>query len=195
MTAPPARSPAPPGLTPSQTVGPFFAIGLPWPDGPLVVPAGTPGAIRISGRVLDGAGEPVPDALVETWQADPDGRFAHPDDPRGGGETGFRGFGRCPTDPQGRWAVLTVKPGPLPASGGGTQAPHVDVSVFARGLLDRLVTRIYFPDEPEANAADPVLARLGPERRASLVATAGEGGTLRFDICLQGDHETVFFAL
>ena len=101
--------------TPSQTIGPFFAVGLPWPDGPDVVPEGTPGAVRVGGRVLDGAGDPVPDALVETWQADPEGRFAHPDDPRGPAPGGFRGFGRCATDAQGRWAVRTVKPGPLPA--------------------------------------------------------------------------------
>jgi protocatechuate 3,4-dioxygenase, alpha subunit len=195
------------GSTPSQTVGPFFAIGLPWPDGPLVVPAGTPGAVRVAGRVLDGAGAPVPDALVETWQADPAGRFAHPDDPRGpagrrspaaapGAPAGFRGFGRCPTDPQGRYWILTVKPGPLPAlgQGGATQAPHLDVSVFARGLLGRLVTRVYFPDEPDANAADPVLAGLDPAGRATLVAAPADGG-YRFDIRLQGDRETVFFDL
>ncbi|HEV2920528.1 MAG TPA: protocatechuate 3,4-dioxygenase subunit alpha, partial [Actinomycetota bacterium] len=102
-------------LTPSQTIGPFFAVGLPWADGPEVVPAGTPGAVRIGGRVLDGAGDPVPDALVETWQADPAGRFAHPHDPRGPAPGGFRGFGRCATDAQGRWAVRTLRPGPLPA--------------------------------------------------------------------------------
>jgi protocatechuate 3,4-dioxygenase, alpha subunit len=177
-------------LTPSQTVGPFFAVGLPWPDGADVVAASTPGAVRIHGLVLDGAGEPVPDALVETWQADPAGRFAHPDDPRGPAApaAGFRGFGRCPTGPDGRWAVLTVKPGPLPP-----QAPHLDVSVFARGLLDRLVTRIYFPDEADANAADPVLAAVpDPLARASLVAVPDRDG-LRFDIHLQGAHETVFF--
>jgi protocatechuate 3,4-dioxygenase alpha subunit len=188
---------APSGPTPSQTVGPFFAIALPWPDGRAVVPEGTPGAVVIGGRVLDGAGEPVPDALVETWQADPDGRFAHPDDPRGPNPagTGFRGFGRAPTDADGRWWVRTVKPGPLPADDGGTEAPHLDVSVFARGLLHRVVTRIYFPDEAEANAADPVLASIDDERaRATLVAVA-EDGRLRFDIHLQGPDETLFFDL
>ena len=190
-------------LTPSQTVGPFLAIGLPWPDGPYVVPDGTPGAITISGRVLDGAGEPVPDALIETWQADPDGRFAHPDDPRDKpGSTaagpGFRGFGRCPTDAAGRYRIVTLRPGALPCPDGGTEAPHLDVSVFARGLLDRVVTRIYFPDETAANAADPVLSAIDPARAATLIAAAGPGGgagQLRFDIRLQGGRETVFFDL
>ena len=182
-------------LTPSQTIGPFFAVGLPWADGPQVVPEGTPGAVRIAGRVLDGAGDPVPDALVETWQADPQGRFAHPDDPRGPADQGFRGFGRCPTDTQGRWAIVTLKPGPLPAPDGGVEAPHIDVSVFARGLLHRLVTRIYFPDEPDANAADPLLCSIpDPDARARLVATA-DGDGLRFDIRLQGAQETPFLAI
>jgi protocatechuate 3,4-dioxygenase, alpha subunit len=179
-------------LTPSQTVGPFLHLGLPWPDGPHVVPEGTPGAIRIAGLVIDGGGMPVPDAIVETWQADPDGRFAHPDDPRGAQQpvvAGFRGFGRCPTDAQGRYEILTLKPGPLP-----DEAPHIDVSIFARGLLDRLVTRIYFPDEAEANAADPVLNAVDEARRSTLVATR-DGDRLRFDIHLQGEHETVFFAV
>jgi protocatechuate 3,4-dioxygenase alpha subunit len=189
-------------LTPSQTVGPFLAIGLPWPDGPFVVPEGTPGAIMISGRVLDGAGEPVPDALVETWQADPAGRFAHPDDPRGepggpGRKAAFRGFGRCPTDAAGTYRIITVRPGALPSPDGGTEAPHLDVSVFARGLLDRVVTRIYFADESEANAADPVLAAIGdPQRAATLIAAPEHGGppgAFRFDIRLQGGRETVFF--
>lgn len=190
-------------LTPSQTVGPFLAIGLPWPDGPYVVPDGTPGAITISGRVLDGAAEPVPDALIETWQADPDGRFAHPDDPRGApgrraAGAAFRGFGRCPTDAAGRYHIVTLRPGTLPGPDGGTEAPHLDVSVFARGLLDRVVTRIYFPDETEANAADPVLSALDDGRAATLVATADPGGAagqFRFDIRLQGGRETVFFEL
>jgi len=182
-------------VTPSQTIGPFFAVGLIWADGPEVVPEGTLGAVRIGGRVLDGAGEPVADALVETWQADPAGRFAHPDDPRGPATGGFRGFGRCATDAQGRWAVRTVKPGPLPIPEGGVEAPHLDVSVFARGLLHRVVTRIYFPDEAQANAADPLLGSIGdPEARARLVAVP-DGDGLRFDIHLQGDQETPFLAI
>jgi protocatechuate 3,4-dioxygenase alpha subunit len=181
--------------TPSQTVGPFFAVGLIWPDGPYVVPDGTPGAFRLSGRLQDGAGEPLPDALIETWQADPDGRFAHPDDPRGrGGDAGFRGFGRCPTDADGRFWVLTVKPGPVPGPGGVPQAPHVDLSIFARGLLNRLVTRVYFADEAAANAADPVLAGLPAAARATLLAGPAAGG-YELDIHLQGEHATVFFDL
>ena len=205
----PVTFPQPLPETPSQTIGPFFAVGLIWPDGSEVVPEGTLGAVRIGGRVLDGRGDPVADALVETWQADPQGRFAHPDDPRGpaggsggpptwspgGSGGGFRGFGRCPTDAEGRWAVRTVKPGPLPAPDGGAEAPHLDVSVFARGLLARLVTRVYFPDEADANAADPVLASIpDPAARARLVAVAYEGG-LRFDIRLQGEQETPFLAI
>jgi protocatechuate 3,4-dioxygenase alpha subunit len=176
-------------LTPSQTVGPYFSIGLDWPDGPHVVPDDHPGAIRISGRVLDGAGEPVTDALIETWQADPDGRFAD-----GAAGSGFRGFGRCGTDPDGRWSIVTLKPGRLPTPDGRAEAPHINVTVLARGLLDRVVTRLYFPDEPDANAADPVLTTLPVESRETLVARADPDG-LRFDIHLQGPHETVFFTL
>jgi protocatechuate 3,4-dioxygenase, alpha subunit len=181
-------------ITPSQTVGPFFSHALPWTDGVYVVPEGTEGAIWLRGTVTDGAGQPVPDALVETWQADLDGRFDHPDDPRGS-VAGFRGFGRCPTDGSGGWAILTRKPGPVPGPDGTTQAPHVDLSVFARGLLDRVVTRLYFPDEVEANATDPVLAGIAdPDDRATLIAEA-TGDGYRFDIRLQGDRETVFFAI
>jgi protocatechuate 3,4-dioxygenase alpha subunit len=174
------------GSTPSQTVGPFLSIGLPWPDGPDVVPAGTPGAVLIVGTVFDGAGDPVPDAMVETWQADPDGRFDHPDDPRGR-VAGWRGFGRCPTDDHGDYEIRTVLPGALPG-----QAPHLDVSVFARGLLHRVVTRIYFPDHAEAHADDPVLAAVPATRRDTLVAARRDGG-YRFDVRLQGPGETVFF--
>ncbi|MEV0715333.1 protocatechuate 3,4-dioxygenase subunit alpha [Asanoa sp. NPDC050611] len=178
--------------TPSQTVGPFFALGLPFDGGPLAVDAGTPGAFWLRGVVLDGSGEPVPDALIETWQADPEGRFDHPDDPRGAVATaGFRGFARCPTDTAGRYAIRTVRPGPVPGPDGALQAPHIDVSVLARGLLDRVVTRIYFPDSA-ANADDPVLARVDPIRRPTLIAKEIDDG-YAFDITLQGDHETVFF--
>ena len=156
--------------TPPQTVGPFFAIGLPWDDGPHVA---THDPIALRGTVFDGDGAPVPDALVETWQA--------PDD--------CRGFGRCPTDENGRWEIHTRKPAALPG-----EAPHVAVAIFARGLLHRVPTRVYFADEEEANASDPLLRGLDPDRRATLIAAAEEGG-YRFDIHLQGDHETVFFAL
>ena len=177
-------------LTPSQTVGPFLAIGLTWPRGRFVVPEGTPGALTVSGVLYDGAGEPVTDGLVETWQPDAHGRFAHPADPRGPGE--LAGFGRCATDPQtGRFEIVTVKPGAL----GDGQAPHLDVSVFARGLLDRVVTRLYFPDEEAANAADPLLASLPPRRAATLVAVDAGPGRLGWDIHLQGDRETVFLAI
>jgi protocatechuate 3,4-dioxygenase, alpha subunit len=189
-----------PDITPSQTVGPFLALGLPWSDGPFVVPEGTPGTITITGRVYDVAGDPVPDALVETWQADERSRFDHPDDPRGAARSavaGFRGFGRCPTDAVGEYRIVTIRPGPLPSPGGGTEAPHLDVSVFARGLLDRLVTRIYFADEADANAADPVLAAIAEAAmRETLIASPADGGgpgEYWFDIRLRGERETVFF--
>jgi protocatechuate 3,4-dioxygenase alpha subunit len=183
--------------TPSQTVGPFFSFGLEWEDGPFAVPEGTEGAIAVEGRLFDGLGHPIPDGIVETWQADPDGRFAHPDDPRGAVERDdFRGFTRCPTDGEGRWSILTLKPGPVPGPRGLTQAPHVAVSVLARGVLTRLATRIYFGDEEEANAADPVLGSLrgGEAERRTLIAAPTEGG-YRLDIHLQGPDETVFFAI
>ena len=165
--------------TPSQTVGPFFAIGLPWADGPYAVPVGTPGAVWLRGRVTDGAAEPVPDAMVETWQADGEGRR----------------FARCATEPDGTYAILFVKPGPVPAPDGRTQAPHLAMSVFARGLLDRVVTRVYFADEAVANASDPVLALITePNLRDTLVAVNADDG-YRFDIRLQGQGETVFLAI
>jgi protocatechuate 3,4-dioxygenase, alpha subunit len=182
-----------PSTTPSQTIGPFFAVGLPWSDGPYVVDRGSEGAIRISGRVVDGAGEPVPDALIETWQPDPEGRFDHPDDPRGR-VPGFRGFGRCPTDAEGRWWILTRKPGRVPAPDGGEQAPHIAVSILARGLLHRVVTRIYFADEPSANAEDPLLAALPEADRATVIATPVDGG-FAIDFRLQGGRETVFLGI
>ncbi len=182
--------------TPSQTVGPYLGIALPWADGPEVVAAGTDGAFVLRGELRDGAGDPVPDGLVEIWQADPDGRFDHPDDPRGAvPRPGFRGFGRSATDADGRYWFHTVKPGPLPAGDGGSEAPHLTVSVFARGLVQRLVTRVYFPDEAAANAADPVLLTLPAAERALLTAQPEAGGGLRFDIRLQGDGETPFFEI
>jgi protocatechuate 3,4-dioxygenase alpha subunit len=182
--------------TPSQTVGPYFSIGLLFDAGRYVVPEGTPGAIRIEGVVYDGAGEPITDNLIETWQADADGRFA---DLRGysgpSARADFRGFGRCGYEAgDGSYEIITVKPGSVPGPGGGMQAPHIDISVVARGLLHRCVTRIYFPDEPDANAADPVLRTVPSGRRETLLAHSTEGG-YRFDIRLQGADETVFFAL
>jgi protocatechuate 3,4-dioxygenase alpha subunit len=180
--------------TPAQTVGPFHAIALRGADWPFAVPEGTPGAIWLRGTLTDGAGDPVPDGVIETWQADPDGRFDHPDDPRGAarpGVAGFRGFARSETL-EGRWAVHTLKPGPVPDGAGGLQAPHVDITILARGLLDRVVTRLYFGDEAAANAADPVLGALPPAARATLIAAPAEDG-YRLDLVLQGDRETVFF--
>ena len=181
--------------TPSATVGPYLAIGLTWEDGPFAVAPDTDGAIWIRGTVVDGNGDVVPDAMVETWQADPDGRFDHPDDPRGAvAHPGFRGFGRAHTV-DGEYAICTLKPGRLPDGDGGLQAPHLDVSVFARGLLDRVVTRIYFADEAAANAEDAVLRSLPDDAaRGTLIATPTEDG-YRLDIRLQGERETVFFVV
>jgi protocatechuate 3,4-dioxygenase alpha subunit len=183
--------------TASQTVGPFFIIGLPDEAFAELVPPDDPDAIRLGGVVLDGAGEPVDDALIEIWQANRAGRYAHPEDTREEIplEDGFDGFGRCATDPNGLYGFVTVKPGPVPAPEGGMQAPHIEVSVFARGLLKRLATRVYFPDETEANEADPVLSSIqDPAERSTLVAQPQDGG-VRFDIHLQGDRQTTFFSV
>jgi protocatechuate 3,4-dioxygenase, alpha subunit len=170
-------------VTPSQTVGPFFGFALPYEgDHDLVAPDAA-GAIRIEGQVLDGDGAPVPDALLETWQAGPDGSYDGP------GAL----FGRCRTDPEGGFHFLTVRPGRVPLDG-RPQAPHLWLTVHARGLLRQLVTRIYLPDEAEANAADPVLSSVDDARRPTLIAE-GDGDVLRFDVRLQGERETVFFAL
>lgn len=184
-------------LTPSQTVGPYLKIGLlGGPIGPELVPPGTRGATRIHGLLLDGAGDPVPDGMVEIWQASAAGRYARPRDDRALPlEPGFTGFGRSGTADGGRFELLTVKPGRVPDRDGVLQAPHLLVGVFARGLLKRLATRMYFPDELEANAEDPVLAGLDPAARATLVAQPDGDGALRFDICLQGEGQTTFFAV
>ena len=189
--------------TPSQTVGPFFAYGLTpqqygYPlasiAGASVAPEGEDGEhIRIEGRVLDGNGEPISDAMIEIWQADARGRYAHPADPRSSNSS-FRGFGRTGTgtDPQHRFWFDTVKPGAI----GDGQAPHVNVIVFMRGMLTHAYSRIYFSDEAEANASDPVLAAVPQARRATLVAEREEaprGVVYRFDIRMQGADETVFF--
>jgi protocatechuate 3,4-dioxygenase, alpha subunit len=181
--------------TPSQTVGPFFHIGLPSDRQDELVTSDAPGAIHLEGTVFDGDGEPVVDALVEIWQANAAGRYAHPDDQRDELplDEGFTGFGRCATDESGRYRFVTSKPGQVPAPGGAMQAPHIEVSVFARGLLKRLVTRIYFEDEEQANREDPVLSGIeDPEPRATLLALQEDGG-YRFDIHLQGERETAFF--
>lgn len=182
--------------TPWQTVGPFFGFALPDERYERLMADDDPQAVQIVGQVLDGGGEPVPDAMVEIWQANRAGRYAHPADDREHLplEEGFTGFGRSATDARGRFRFVTVKPGPVPWTDGRLQAPHVDVSVFGRGLLKRLVTRMYFPDEEQANADDPVLASIAdPEVRSTLVARH-EQDVLRFDIHLQGDRQTAFFA-
>jgi protocatechuate 3,4-dioxygenase, alpha subunit len=182
--------------TPSQTVGPYFAIGLPWAEGRYAVTKGTSGVIRISGLVYDGSGAAVPDNLIETWQADPDGHFADLHG-FGGSSTleGFRGFARSGyEDGDGSYEIFTVKPGRVPTPDGTLQAPHIAVSVFARGMLNRCVTRIYFADEAQANDADPILARVPLDRRDTLLARSADDG-YRFDIRLQGPDETVFFAI
>jgi protocatechuate 3,4-dioxygenase alpha subunit len=192
--SPTPPDPTPPlPTTPSQTVGPYLHLGLPWPDGPHAVDPGTPGAVEVRGVVLDGAGLPIPDALVETWQAGPDGGFDHAEG-GAGGVPGFRGFARVPTAEDGSWRITTLKPGRV-ASADGPQAPHLDVSVFARGLLHRVVTRIYFGDEPAANAEDPLLRSVDPARRGSLVAGVDPDGGYRHAIRLQGPDETVFFVV
>jgi len=162
-------------LTPSQTVGPFFGVGLPFEKGEQVAPPGSAGVIRVEGQVLDGKGEPVPDALLEIWQP-------------------AMGFGRARTDSEGAFSFTTPKPGATPAPDGRMQAPHLNVTVFARGLLRHLVTRMYFPDETEANAADPALNLVEPARRQTLIAK-NSGGVVHFDVRLQGERETVFFAI
>jgi protocatechuate 3,4-dioxygenase alpha subunit len=183
------------GPTPSQTAGPYLSIGL-LRDfiGSALVSEDDPRAVRVRGQLLDGNGDPVPDGMVEIWQANAAGRYAHPSDAREDVplEEGFLGFGRSGTEDEGRFEFLTVKPGSVPAPDGRAQAPHLLVAVFARGLLKHLVTRLYFPDEEEANAADPVLSELSEAERATLVAQPDDGG-LRFDIRLQGEGETTFF--
>jgi protocatechuate 3,4-dioxygenase alpha subunit len=178
-----------PGSTPSQTVGPFFAFGLPFEGGDHIVPDGDPDGIWITGTVYDGAGEPVNDALIEIWQANRSGRYNHPEDTREELplEDGFIGFGRCGTDEQGRFGFFTVRPGTA-----APHAPHINVIVLARGLLQHLFTRIYFPDQEEANAADPLLSSIEDEAvRATLIAEP-DGDGLRFDIHLQGERQTAF---
>jgi protocatechuate 3,4-dioxygenase alpha subunit len=179
----------------SQTVGPFFSIGLTRLTKIDLVGTGVPGEkITIAGRVLDGEGKPVPDAMLEIWQANSHGKYAHPEDTQDKPlDPDFQGFGRIGVDENGEFRFTTIKPGPVPGPDGKMQAPHIAVSVFARGLQLRLVTRIYFPEEA-ANADDYVLNLVEPERRNTLIArNSSVAGELEWNVILQGTDETVFF--
>ena len=192
------------GITPSQTVGPYFKYGL-TPNGAYawndaftnnLVTADVSGErIRVEGKVYDGDGALVPDCMLEVWQADAQGRFSDPQDARALPNTTFKGFGRCGTDASGGYFFDTIKPGSVPDPDGKPQAPHLVLAVFARGMLLHLYTRIYFDGEA-ANANDSVLALVPADRRATLIAKrkAGAGNPVyTLDIHLQGDNETVFF--
>ncbi len=188
-------------LTSSQTVGPFFAPTLLREDARrnvLIQPETTGERIRIEGHVLDGDGVPVPDAMVEIWQANAHGRYNHPADQGSAAlDPSFLGFGRSGTAEDGSYWFETIKPGPVPFNGERMQAPHICVTVFARGLLNHLVTRLYFEDDP-SNASDPVLQSVPADRRATLLARRQQEGNMtvyRFDIILQGPGETAFFNL
>lgn len=188
------------GQTPSQTVGPFFSMILAHDDdGEVVVNATTPGErVLVVGRLLDGDRAPIEDGLVEVWQANAAGRYRHPLDTRDDVplDDGFTGFGRSRTRFEtGEFRFETIRPGPVPAPDGGLQAPHLNLVVQARGMLNPSFTRMYFPDEADANATDPVLAAVPEHRRSTLIAVQEESATVptfRFDIRFQGDDETVF---
>ena len=192
------------GITPSQTVGPYFAYGLTssgkyaWNDAfsnSLVTPDTSGERIRVEGRVFDGDGQPVPDCMLEIWQADAQGKFSDPQDKRAIPNTSFKGFGRCGADANGGYSFDTIKPGPVPDADGKPQAPHLLLAVFARGMLLHLYSRIYFDGEA-ANSSDSILAQVPADRRATLIASRQPGAgnpVYRLDIRLQGDNETVFF--
>jgi protocatechuate 3,4-dioxygenase, alpha subunit len=215
------QDPAVFGQTPSQTVGPFFHYGLPWKGGAdlvgksamgarpelfpedhyvlhLSAPTGTPQgeAIEVAGCVLDGNGAIVPDAMIEIWQANAAGRYASPDDQRDDVpvDPHFVGFGRASTSAEGIYRFRTIRPGRVPGPGNSLQAPHLAVSVFGRGLIKRLATRLYFADG-EGNDTDPVLAAVPADRRDTLIARRTDDGSWWLDIHLQGERETVFFDL
>ena len=198
-------------ITPSQTVGPFFAYGL-TPEGRcdwkpndiyrwketvgdnLVTPDASGERIRLTGRVFDGDGVLVVDAMIEIWQADAQGRYAGGRDSEARPNTAFKGFGRSATDKDGVYGFETIKPGAVPGPGGAMQAPHIVVCIFSRGMLRQLYTRLYFSDEA-MNGADPILALVPEDRRETLIARRQAAGdpTYVFDIRLQGEGETVFF--
>ena len=176
--------------TPSQTIGPFFHDALLERDLTELVAPNHPGAITISGVVYDGAGDPVTDAMVEISQARPASSAENPNT----FDAAFSGWGRSGTIDGGRFSFVTLKPAPVPAPDGTPQAPHVDVLVFARGLLRQVVTRLYFPDEGEANAADPVLSSVEEADLGETLVAREEGdGAYRFDVRLQGENQTAFF--
>lgn len=178
----------------SQTIGPFLRIGLEWMVIEDLAPQGVAGErVRIEGRVIDGDGKPVNDAAVEIWQANSLGKYASPEDTQDKPvEKDFRGYGRSLTDEAGSFRFRTIKPGRVPGNGGKLQAPHLVVTIFMRGLLKQLLTRVYFPDDP-ANADDPVLSLVPAERRSALIARKRGDGALEWDVVLQGKNETVFF--
>ncbi|MGO1399328.1 MAG: protocatechuate 3,4-dioxygenase subunit alpha [Brevibacterium yomogidense] len=174
--------------TPAQTIGPFYGFALEYEHGNELVPVGSARAVRLHGTVTDGAGTPVPDALLEIWQADESGAIPDVEGSLLRDGFTFTGFGREGTDGSGNFTLSTVDPGPTqPGS-----APFISLCVFARGLLNRLFTRIYLPEDEAALAADPLLSQLPADRRKTLIATREEDGSLRFDVRLQGDDETVF---
>jgi protocatechuate 3,4-dioxygenase alpha subunit len=180
--------------TGQQTVGPYLHIGLDWLVTRNIAKAGVKGErVAIQGRLLDGDGMGVSDGLIEIWQANSQGKYAHPEDKQKKPlERGFRGFGRVPTDAKGGFRFTTIKPGSVPGPGGKPQAPHLVVSVFMRGLLKHLATRIYFPEEP-GNQHDPVLKLVPAGRRSTLIARRKSRGVMEWNVILQGEGETVFF--
>ncbi|MHB1172160.1 MAG: protocatechuate 3,4-dioxygenase subunit alpha [Lacisediminihabitans sp.] len=173
--------------TPSQTVGPFFGFALPHEGGPNLVPGHHPHAIRLHGTVYDGNGQPIPDALIEIWQADERGELPREQGSLDRDGFTFTGFGRTAVNLAGRYTFTTVKPGPV-ADG----APYILVAIFARGLTHHLFTRVYFPEDAEAHATDTVLTAVSADRRSTLVSVADGAASYRFDIRLQGEGETVF---
>jgi len=182
-------------VTASQTVGPYYEIGLsPLYRAEIAPDARSGESVRIRGRVLDGDGAPVPDAFLEIWQADTAGRFATTPEGALDPQAEFVGFARVPVDAQGAFELRTWKPGRVPARAPGKlQAPHLSVALFMRGLLKPVHTRLYFPGEP-ANAEDPVLLSVPEARRATLIARAARQNVLEWDVHIQGEHETVFFS-